>query len=126
MVRKRAKELGKGVKATRASGAVWYEKGDISSDDVLIEHKYTTKKSFSITRRLIEKVRKEARARNWCIEVEFLDEFMRPRDKVSISSPGLWERSLGTICLCKSCKLQFTVHERLSEIFCPKCKEKVQ
>lgn len=43
-----------------ASGAFWSRKGDVRTDEFLIEHKYTAKKSMSITRTVLDKIRDEA------------------------------------------------------------------
>ena len=43
-----------------ASGAFWSRKGDVRTDDFLIEHKYTAKKSMSMSRTVLDKIRDEA------------------------------------------------------------------
>jgi hypothetical protein len=43
-----------------ASGAFWTRKGDVRTEQFLIEHKYTAKKSFSVTRTVLDKIRNEA------------------------------------------------------------------
>jgi hypothetical protein len=53
-----AKKVG-GLK-TAASGAFWSRKGDVRSHDLLIEHKWTGKKSFSIKALEVEKIVMEA------------------------------------------------------------------
>ena len=45
---------------TAASGAFWSRKGDVRTDDLLIEHKWTGKKSFSIKSDVLEKITTEA------------------------------------------------------------------
>lgn len=49
-----------GGQRTAASGAFWSRKGDVRSDDLLVEHKYTAKKSISITSSVLNKIRTEA------------------------------------------------------------------
>lgn len=49
-----------GGQRTAASGAFWSRKGDVRSDDLLIEHKYTSKKSISLTHAVLDKIRTEA------------------------------------------------------------------
>lgn len=49
-----------GGQRTAASGAFWSRKGDVRSDDLLVEHKYTGKKSISITSAVLTKIRNEA------------------------------------------------------------------
>lgn len=47
-------------KRTAASGAFWSRKGDVRSDDLLVEHKYTAAKSISLTHTVLDKIRTEA------------------------------------------------------------------
>ena len=49
-----------GGSRTAASGAYWQRKGDVRSDDLLIEHKYTGKKSFSVKSDVLKKIMREA------------------------------------------------------------------
>ena len=49
-----------GGKRNAASGAYWQRKGDVRSDDLLIEHKYTGKKSFSVKSDVLKKIMREA------------------------------------------------------------------
>lgn len=49
-----------GGQRTAASGAFWSRKGDVRTDDLLIEHKWTGKKSFSIQSTVLEKIFNEA------------------------------------------------------------------
>ena len=59
---KHEKRLAKAVggQKTAASGAFWSRKGDVRSIDLLIEHKWTGKKSFSLKAEVLEKIVKEA------------------------------------------------------------------
>lgn len=59
---KHEKRLAKkvGGSKTAASGAFWSRKGDVRSHDLLIEHKWTGKKSFSIKAVEVEKIVTEA------------------------------------------------------------------
>jgi hypothetical protein len=59
---KHEKRIAKAVggKTTAASGAFWSRKGDVRSDDLLIEHKWTGKKSFSLKADILEKIVTEA------------------------------------------------------------------
>lgn len=45
---------------TAASGAFWSRKGDVRTEDYLIEHKYTGKKSFTLKSDQLEKIVTEA------------------------------------------------------------------
>jgi hypothetical protein len=45
---------------TAASGAFWQRKGDVRTPDLLIEHKFTGKKSFTVKSEVLEKIVKEA------------------------------------------------------------------
>ena len=49
-----------GGKRTAASGAFWSRKGDVRSDDLLIEHKYTGKKQTTIKSDVLKKIMREA------------------------------------------------------------------
>lgn len=53
-----AKKFGGHVSA--GSGAFWSRKGDVRTDDLLIEHKYTGKLSFTLTAKVLEKIVTEA------------------------------------------------------------------
>lgn len=53
-----AKNLG--GRTVPASGAFWSRKGDVRSDDLLVEAKTTEAASFSIKKAIWEKIRKEA------------------------------------------------------------------
>lgn len=53
-----AKEIGGKVNA--ASGAFWSRKGDVRSDDLLIEHKYTGNKSKTLNSKDLKKIVNEA------------------------------------------------------------------
>lgn len=59
---KHEKRLAKAIggKKTAASGAFWSRKGDVRSADLLIEHKWTGKKSFTLKAEVLEKIVKEA------------------------------------------------------------------
>ena len=43
-----------------ASGAFWSRKGDVRSTDLLLEHKWTGKASFTVKAAVLEKIVKEA------------------------------------------------------------------
>jgi len=47
-------------KRNAGSGAFWSRKGDVRSADILLEHKYTGKASFTIKAAVLEKIVKEA------------------------------------------------------------------
>lgn len=49
-----------GGKRNAASGAYWSRKGDVRSDDLLIEHKYTGKKQTTIKSEVLKKIMREA------------------------------------------------------------------
>ena len=59
---KHEKRLAKkiGGQTTAASGAFWSRKGDVRSDDLLIEHKYTGKKQTTIKSEVLKKIMREA------------------------------------------------------------------
>jgi hypothetical protein len=60
--RKHEDRLAKKVSGQRtaASGAFWSRKGDVRSTDLLIEHKWTGKASFTVKAAVLEKIIKEA------------------------------------------------------------------
>lgn len=47
-------------KRNAGSGAFWSRKGDVRAMDVLLEHKYTGKASFTVKATVLEKIVKEA------------------------------------------------------------------
>lgn len=49
-----------GGQRNAASGAFWSRKGDVRSKDLLIEHKWTGKASFTIKAKVLEKIVTEA------------------------------------------------------------------
>ena len=53
-----AKKIGGSTNA--ASGAFWSRKGDVRSSELLIEHKWTGKKSFTLKSDVLEKIVTEA------------------------------------------------------------------
>lgn len=53
-----AKKIGGSTNA--ASGAFWSRKGDVRSKELLIEHKWTGKKSFTLKSDVLEKIVTEA------------------------------------------------------------------
>lgn len=59
---KHEKRLAKAVGGNKivASGAFWFRKGDVRSKDLLIEHKWTGKKSFTLKSDVLEKITTEA------------------------------------------------------------------
>jgi len=59
---KHEKRLAKkiGGKRNAASGALWSRKGDVRSADLLIEHKWTGKKQFTVKSEVLKKTVREA------------------------------------------------------------------
>ena len=53
-----AKEIG--GQRSAGSGSFWSRKGDVRSSDLLIEHKWTGKASFTVKATVLEKIVKEA------------------------------------------------------------------
>ena len=52
------------VQKTLNSGSLWFSKGDLQTQDYLIECKFTTKKGFRITTKILEKIFNEAFEQN--------------------------------------------------------------
>ena len=48
------------VQKTIASGNMWFDKGDLKTEDYMIECKYTDKKSFRITTNILRKLWNDA------------------------------------------------------------------
>jgi len=59
---KHEKRLAKTIGGQRsaASGAFWSRKGDVRNQDLLIEHKWTGKKSVTVKSEVLKKITKEA------------------------------------------------------------------
>ena len=63
-----------------ASGSLWGNKGDIKSEDCLIEHKYTQHKSYALTVETLNKIFEEATKTGKIPKmiIEFLDKSNKP------------------------------------------------
>jgi len=48
------------VQKTLNSGSLWFDKGDLKTEDFIIDSKYTEKGSIRITKNMIEKIWNEA------------------------------------------------------------------
>jgi len=59
-VKRDGQKAEKKVRQTFNSGSLWFDKGDLQSDKYLIEVKYTSKKGFRITTKLLNKLIDEA------------------------------------------------------------------
>lgn len=92
---KHEKRLAKKIDGKRnaASGAFWSRKGDVRSDDLLIEHKWTGKKQTTIKSDVLKKIVREAildgrtpvlgihlDGENYVVLLE--DDFIELRDKI--------------------------------------------
>ena len=92
---KHEKRLAKvvGGSTNAASGAFWSRKGDVRSDDLLIEHKWTGKKQTTVKSDVLKKIVREAildgrmpvlgihlDGENYVILLE--DDFIEMRDKL--------------------------------------------
>ena len=49
-----------GGSRTAASGAFWSRKGDVRTPDLLVEHKWTGKQSFTVKAAVLKKIQTEA------------------------------------------------------------------
>lgn len=56
--RKTAKEFG--GRQTPRSGGLWFKPGDVKTNDFLIDNKTTKHKSFTVTKKIWDKLSKEA------------------------------------------------------------------
>ena len=92
---KHEKRLAKKIGGSRnaASGAFWSRKGDVRSDDLLIEHKWTGKKQITLKSDVLKKIVREAildgrmpvlgihlEEKNYVVLLE--DDFMEMREKI--------------------------------------------
>jgi hypothetical protein len=62
--KKKGQKFEEKVRKTINSGALWFNKGDLETDDYLIECKHTEKKGFRISTKLLEKLWDEALSSN--------------------------------------------------------------
>jgi len=56
MKRNKGRKFEDKVAKTLNSGALWFDKGDLKTSDYIIEVKYTEKKSYRITTKLLKKL----------------------------------------------------------------------
>ena len=56
MKRNKGRKFEGKVAKTLNSGALWFDKGDLKTSDYIIEVKYTEKKSYRITTKLLKKL----------------------------------------------------------------------
>lgn len=87
----REKSIGKqiGGRAHIASGALWFQKGDVSNEFIMIEDKFTKKDNYNITLLVLDKIDKESKKEN----------------KIPILSIGFESHKLSFACVnVKYCK----------------------
>lgn len=58
--KKKGQDFEDKVQKTLNSGALWFDKGDLKDNDFVYECKFTEKKGFRITTKLLEKIWDEA------------------------------------------------------------------
>lgn len=58
--KKKGSDFEKKVQKTINSGQMWFDKGDLKTEDFVIDCKYTDKKSIRITKKMIKKLWNEA------------------------------------------------------------------
>lgn len=58
--KKKGQDFEKKVQKAINSGALWFSKGDLSTDNYVIECKYTDKLSYRITQKTLEKLWNDA------------------------------------------------------------------
>ena len=63
-MKKKGKDFEKLVQKCLNSGSLWFDKGDLKTEDFLIECKTTKKKSFRITTKILRKIWNDALDRN--------------------------------------------------------------
>ena len=64
MKKNKGKKFEEKVQKCINSGSMWFDKGDLKTEDYLIECKFTEKKGFRISTKIIEKLWNEALERN--------------------------------------------------------------
>jgi hypothetical protein len=64
MSKKKGGQFEEKVKKCINSGSLWFDKGDLKTEDYLIECKYTEKKGFRITTKILKKLWEESLDRN--------------------------------------------------------------
>ena len=77
-----------GGRVTPASGAFWSQKGDVKTPTMLIEHKFTGKKSFTLTAAVLEKIFTEAVLTN---RMPVLGVSLNDRNYVVLSEDDFYE-----------------------------------
>ncbi len=60
MNKNKGSQFEKKVQKAINSGALWFDKGDLKTDDLMIECKYTNKKSYRITTATLQKLWNDA------------------------------------------------------------------
>ena len=60
MSKKKGNKFEKKVQRTINSGALWFQKGDLQTKDYVIEAKYTEKKGYRISTKLLKKLWEDA------------------------------------------------------------------
>lgn len=63
-MKKKGEEFEKKVQKCINSGQLWFDKGDLKTDEYLIECKFTEKEGFRITKKILEKLWNESFDRN--------------------------------------------------------------
>ena len=64
MNKKKGKKFEEKVQKCINSGSMWFDKGDLKTEDYLIECKFTEKKGFRISTKILEKIWNESLERN--------------------------------------------------------------
>ncbi|MCA8939384.1 MAG: hypothetical protein KDB07_06240 [Planctomycetes bacterium] len=81
-VKKRSKRQEQGIandlggRVRPGSGSIASMKGDVIAGDLLVEAKFTDKRSFTLSRQVIEKIRREALLGGhdqWALQIDFQD-----------------------------------------------------
>jgi len=62
--KKKGLESEKRVQRCLNSGSLWFDKGDLKTEDYLISVKHTAKKSFRLTKEILEEIWEQALDRN--------------------------------------------------------------
>lgn len=98
---KREKAIGKQIGGRNhiASGALWFQKGDVSNEFIIIEDKFTNKDEYSLSLSVLNKIEKES----------------KKESKVPILSIGFHNHAFSLACInAKYCKKSFTSELNIS------------
>jgi len=72
------------------SGSFWFQKADMSNENFYIEHKFTEKKSFTLSKEVLKILEKQAGSKIPVFVIDFDGDVYCVLKKVDFE--GLWEK----------------------------------